>query len=88
MKKEKKAEDEKGRKRKAEDPSDLPPPSVPAPALYSWSKTAYARKFEKVCPLLSASALWLGMGICEWGEVEFFNFELPSLAYSSLKGPE
>ena len=30
MKKEKKAEDEKGRKRKAEDPSDLPPPSVPA----------------------------------------------------------
>ena len=33
-------------------------------------------------------ALGLGMGICEWGKVEFFNFSLPWLAIFSLKVPE
>ena len=30
----------------------------------------------------------LGMGICEWGKAKFFNFGVPWLANSSLKGPE
>ena len=47
MKKEKKAEDEKGRKRKAEEPSDLPSPPVPedpAPAPVSVIAATPARK--------------------------------------------
>ena len=51
-------------------------------------KNSLRPKIQKVVPLFIASALWLGMGICEWGKVEFFNFGLPLLAYSSLKDPE
>ena len=45
-------------------------------------------KIRKVHALLCASALWTGMGICEWGKVEFLPYGLPLLAYASLKGPE
>ena len=51
-------------------------------------KNSLRPKIQKVVPLFSASALCLGMGICEWGKVEFFNFGLPLLAHSSLKDPE
>ena len=51
-------------------------------------KNSLRPKIQKVVPLFSASALWLGMGICEWGKVEFFNFGLPLLALTSVKGPE
>jgi len=51
-------------------------------------KNSLRPKIQKVVPLFIASALWLGMGICECGKGEFFNFGLPLLAPSSLKDPE
>ena len=51
-------------------------------------KNSLRPKIQKVAPHFIASALWLGMGKCEWGKVEFFNFGLAFLANTSLKGPE
>ena len=45
-------------------------------------------KIQKVLPHFITHALCLGMGICEWGKVEFLLFGLPFLANTSLKGPE
>ena len=57
-------------------------------ALYSLSNPACAPKIKKLLPHFITHAYSVGMGICGWGKVEFFNFGLPLLAISSLKGPK
>ena len=51
-------------------------------------KNSLRPKIQKVLPQFITHALGLGMGKCEWGKVEFFNFGLPLLSFSSLKDPE
>ena len=57
-------------------------------ALCSLANSAYAPEIKKLLPHSITGAYSVGMGICEWGKVEFFNFGLPFLAIFSLKGPE
>ena len=57
-------------------------------ALCSLANSAYAPEIKKLLPHSITGAPSVGMGICEWGKVEFFNFGLPFLAIFSLKGPE
>ena len=56
--------------------------------LCSLANSAYAPEIKKLLPHSITGAYIVGMGICEWGKVEFFNFGLPFLAIFSLKGPE
>ena len=51
-------------------------------------KNSLRPKIQKVLPQSIPGHFRLGMGICEWGKVEFFNFGLPLLALTSVKGPE
>ena len=60
----------------------------PSVALCSLANSAYAPEIKKLLPHSITGAYSVGMGICEWGKVEFFNFGLPFLAIFSLKGPE
>ena len=57
-------------------------------SLCSLANSAYAPEIKKLLPHSITGAPSVGMGICEWGKVEFFNFGLPFLAIFSLKGPE
>ena len=62
--------------------------TTPQSSLCSLGNSAYAQKIKKLVPHSIPGAYSVGMDICEWGKVEFFNFGLPFLAIFSLKGPE
>ena len=51
-------------------------------------KNSLRPKIQKVLPHFITPALGLGMGICEWGKVEFFNFGWDQVGPAPVKGPE